>query len=451
MLNISHNSIKERVDFEAYRSLHEVESRKSGRVLIRIISSVFTLLVLTALLPWTQNIRTSGLVTTLRPDQRPQTVHSVIAGQIEKWYVQEGDFVEKGDTILFISEVKSEYLDPELITRTQERLDAKRSSLGAYNNKAASLQDQIAALEKTKTLKLEQGENKLQQAKFKVQSDSTDYEASLINYKIAEQQYERILQLYREGLKSLTDTEKRELTMQKAQADVISYQNKLLTSRNEVINAQVELGSIEAQYQDKVSKAASDRFTALSNSFEAETEIAKLENQLSNYTIRNELYYITAPQNGYITKAIQSGIGETIKEGEQIVSIMPANYELAVEMYIKPIDLPLLQKGQNVRIQFDGWPAIVFSGWPNTSYGTYGGEVFAIDNFISENGMYRVLVSADRNDHEWPDALRPGSGTVSMVLLEDVPIWYEVWRQINGFPPNFYVASNQAQADKSKS
>jgi len=228
--------------------------------------------------------------------------------------------------------------------------------------------------------------------------------------------------------------------MQKAKADMIASENKLLTSQNEVINTQVELTSIEAQYRDDIAKAESEKFTALSNMYDAEAVVTKLQNQYMNYSMRTGMYYITAPQDGYITKAIQSGLGETIKAGESIISIMPAKYDLAVEMYVKPLDLPLLAKGQHVRVQFDGWPAIVFSGWPNTSYGTYGGRIYAIDNFISENGMYRVLLAAEPDDHPWPSALRVGAGTSNIVLLKDVPIWYELWRKINGFPPDYYVS-----------
>jgi hypothetical protein len=171
-----------------------------------------------------------------------------------------------------------------------------------------------------------------------------------------------------------------------------------------------------------------------------------------NYSIRNSMYYITAPQDGYITETISGGIGETIKEGDPILTIMPADYDLATTLYVRPIDLPLIEIGQEVRIQFDGWPAIIFSGWPNTSYGTYGGKVFAIDKFISKNGKFRILVAPDPNDHDWPDALRVGGGTNNMLLLKDVPIWYELWRQINGFPPDFYEASKDvAKMDQSKS
>ncbi|MBL3655895.1 HlyD family secretion protein [Fulvivirga sediminis] len=452
MLNISINSIRGKIDQTKYSALNLVENKVSGRVFLRIISYTLIAVVIIMFLPWTQNINSGGNVTALRPDQRPQTIHSIIAGRIEKWYVQEGDFVEKGDTILYISEIKDDYFDPQLLSRTQEQLKAKEMSVKSYMEKVKALDNQIDALATTSDLKMEQARNKLKQAHLKVQSDSIGYEASITNYNIAKEQYARQEQLYNDGLKSLTDLEKRKLTLQKAQADMISYENKLLSSKNDVINAKVELTSIRTKYKESIAKAESDKYSAMSSMYDAETTVSKLQNQYMNYSVRTGLYYITAPQNGYVTQAIQTGLGETIKEGASIVSIMPSDYTLAVEMYVRPIDLPLLEKGQPVRIQFDGWPAVVFSGWPNTSYGTYGGKVYAIDNFISPNGKYRVLVEPDPEDHDWPDAIRVGAGTRNMVLLKDVPIWYELWRQINGFPPDYYKAnqSGAGTSDKSK-
>ncbi len=438
MLNISQYKINKYINSEKYYSISKVEKRKSERVIIKLITTSFILFFIVMFLPWTQNIQSKGTVTTLRPEQRPQTIQSDITGKIEKWYVQEGDFVNKGDTIIFISEIKSEYLDPNLLERTENQLKSKESSVNSYENKVKSLENQIDALLKTSILKLKQTDNKLEQAQLLYVSDSTTYKASVIDYSIAKAQYKRMQQLHKEGLKSLTDLEKRNQTMQKAQAEMIAKKNKMLASENKVINAEMERNSIQAQYNEKISKAESDKFTALSNVYNAEVGVAKLKNQYSNYSLRSGMYYITAPQDGFITKTIQSGVGENIKAGSKIVSIMPSHYDLAVAMYVKPIDLPLLEKGQHVRIQFDGWPAIVFSGWPNTSYGTYGGEVYAIDNFISENGMYRIMVAQDKNDYPWPDALRVGAGTKNLVLLKNVSIWYELWRKINGFPPDYY-------------
>lgn len=438
MLNISHNSVNKYFNGERYNSVQKTSDRTYYKYFNRFLLGFALFCFIVLFFPWTQNISGKGQVTTLKPDQRPQTIQSQIPGRIEKWYVQEGDFVQKGDTILEISEIKSDYFDPNLVQRTGEQIKAKSSSVNSYTEKVKALDRQISALYTERILKLEQAKNKLLQSKLKVKSDSIDLEAAKTNIDIAKRQYDRTLTLQNEGLKAVTDVEEKRLKLQETQAKLISQENKLLASQNEVINAEVEISSIDASYSDKISKAQSDKFTAESGQFDTEAQVSKLENAYSNYEMRNKLKYITAPQNGFINKAIKGGIGETFKEGERLVGIMPAQYDLAVETYVEPIDLPLLHIGEKVRVQFDGWPAIVFSGWPNVSYGTYGGVVVAIENFISENGKYRVLLAPDKEDNDWPEAIRVGSGAKTMALLDDVPVWFELWRQLNGFPPNYY-------------
>lgn len=440
MLNISNNKLNQSVNIEHYASVKKVFFKKDYKRFNRFLTAFSIILIIILFLPWTQNVTSGGNVTSLRPDQRPQTIQSPIPGRIEKWYVNEGDFVKKGDTILFISEIKNEYFDPKLMQRTQQQIDAKGKSVDSYQNKVKSLDTQVASLKKELILKTEQAKNKLLQANLKVASDSIYYEASKTNLSIAERQYTRIETLQKEGLKAVKDVEEKKLKLQETQAKIIAAQNKLLASRNQVINAKIELNRINASYTDKISKAESNKFTAQSSQFDTEAQVSKLETSFSNYSKRNELYYITAPQDGNINKAIKGGIGETFKEGEQLVGIMPVNFEIAVETYIDPIDLPLMNKGENVQIQFDGWPAIVFSGWPDASYGTFTGKIVAIENFISENGKYRVLIapSTEEGKPKWPKDLRAGSGARSMALLDDVPIWFELWRKLNGFPPNYY-------------
>lgn len=449
MLNLSENRIEGRVNTGSFRSFSMLKNYRSNKIFTNLLIISFWLFVVVLFLPWTQNIQSRGFLTTLHPDQRPQTINSIIAGRIENWYVREGSYVNKGDTILFLSEIKDEYFDPQLLSRTEEQIKSKEMAVNSYMEKVKSLDNQIDALFSTKKLKLEQAVNYVLQAELKIQSDSMDYQAAETNLKIAMQQLERMEQLYKDGLKSLTDLETRRLKLQETQSKKISAENKLLSSRNELINAKVELSSIENQYRDKLSKAESDKFTALSNMYDAEAIVSKMQNQYMNYSLRTGFYYITAPQNGYITKTIRSGIGETVKEGEELVSIMPEKYDLAVAMYIKAMDLPLMEMGQGVRFMFDGWPSVVFSGWPNLSYGTFGGKVVAIDNFISENGNYRILVAPDPDDVSWPKALRVGSGAQGIALLKDVPIWYELWRKLNGFPPDYYkVDKNSIEKDK---
>lgn len=449
MLNISKNSVKGAFDIESYSSFSKLSKPKKN-VLLRLIATTLLIGIVIMFLPWTQNIRAEGYVTALQPNQRPQTIHSIIPGRIEKWFVNEGDQVEKGDTIVFISEVKEEYLDPELLQKTEQQVKAKELTVSSYMEKVKALDSQVDALLSNKKLKIQQAQNKLKQALLKVQSDSIALKAAETDYTIALKQLDRIEGLYKDGIKSLTDVEQKRLKVQETLSKKIGEENKLLTSKNEVLNAEMEMESIDAEYNDKIAKSKSEKFTALSNMYDAEAIVTKLQNQYMNYSIRSGMYYITAPQNGYITKAIKSGIGETIKEGTEIVSIMPADYQLAVNMYVEPIDLPLINKGEPVRIQFDGWPAIVFSGWPNASYGTFTGKVVAIDNFISPNGMYRVLVAPDESEYKWPKEVKVGAGAKTITLLNDVPIWFELWRKLNGFPPNFYSNVEQKQTKEVK-
>ena len=438
MLNISNNQIHKKVDLNDFKSGRKVYNKKYYKAFNKFLL-VFAIIGFIALfLPWTQNITSKGLVTTLTPNQRPQTIQSQIPGRIEEWFVTEGDFVKKGDTILRISEVKSDYFDSRLIERTNDQINAKSSSVDAYKGKVDALKRQIKALKQEQRLKTEQARNKLLQSKLKVKSDSIDFEAAKTNITIAERQYNRTKTLQNEGLKAVKDVEEKRVKLQATQAKLISQENKLLVSRNNILNAQLELSRISVSYTDKISKSQSDMFTAQSSGFDAKAQVSKLENSKSNYSVRNSLLYITAPQNGFINKAIKGGIGGAFKAGEDLVGIMPEKYDLAVETYVRPIDLPLLHIGENVRVQFDGWPAIVFSGWPNVSYGTYGAKVVAIQNFISDNGKYRVLLAPDNTDYTWPEAIRVGSGARTIALLEDVPIWFEIWRQLNSFPPNYY-------------
>lgn len=438
MLNLSTENKVSIPENKRFKSIEQINTEKHYKYFNRILGIALFLLLLFLFLPWTQNIKGAGNVTALKPNQRPQTIQTLISGRIQKWYVNEGDFVNKGDTILFISEIKEDYLDPNLVENTKDQLDAKALSVDSYEGKVGALDNQMQSINNERALKIEQAKNKIRQSLLKIKSDSIDVIAVKTQLKIATTQFNRSTQLHKEGLKPMTDVEEKRLKLQDVEAKIITQENKLLASKNDYINAQVELNRINAEYNEKLSKAKSDQYTALSNQLDTKAQVSKLKNQYANYKIRNGMYYITAPQSGYINRAIQSGIGENIKEGTPIVSIMPAQYDLAVETYISATDLPLIQKGQHVRIWFDGWPSVVFSGWPNASYGTFGGTVYAIENFMGENGKYRILIAPDSKDKKWPKDIRIGSGAQTIALLKNVPIWYELWRNLNGFPPDYY-------------
>lgn len=450
MLNISKKSINQEVEFNRFSAAGRMELSTANSMFVRWLMGTLLLVLIFLFLPWTQNIQSRGEITTVQPGQRPQTIQSTIAGRIEQWFVQEGQLVKKGDTIVFLSEIKAEYFDPDLVSRTLRQVTAKEGAMGAYEGKAVALDEQIEAMKTELGYKQQQLENRILQAQLKLASDEADLSQAYIQDSIARQQYDRAQRLFLEGINSRTKVEDRQGKLQETAAKLMVAKNKVGEARNEVLNAQLQLNTVLYEYNQKIAKAESERFSTLSMIFDAEGSINKLNIEASNYSTRSQFYYIVAPQDSYITEVIKPGIGETVKEGEGIVTIMPADYQLAVQLYVRPMDLPLISVGREVRFIFDGWPAFIFSGWPGQSFGTYSGEVFAIDRMISPNGRYRILVAPGEEDKPWPEALQVGSGAQGIALLTNVPLWYEIWRRLNGFPPEYYYDDKDVKEEELK-
>jgi multidrug resistance efflux pump len=428
---------------------HIYQERKSTEIKPWLISLLIITLLL-IFLPWTQNIRSKGSITSIYQEQKPQKIYSPIAGKISKWWVREGDTVRAGDTLAKITEIKGEYLDPNLISRTQQQLTAKMGSLRFYEQKVQATNDQIQNLKRSLTLKQNQVDNKIKQLQQKITGERAELEAAQNDYNLSKDQFERNQKMYREGLISQTQYQQRNVAMQNSLAKKTTAENKVNQTLQDIANAQIELRGVDQEYNEKINKADGERFQSLSEVESNKGDIAKLENLVTNYTIRNGMYFIIAPQSGQIIKATKSGLGEIIKEGEDLLTIVPDNNDVAVEIFVRPVDLPLIHAGEEVRLIFDGYPVILFAGgWPNQSFGTFPGKIRAVENTINDEGLFRVIVEEDLKGKRWPKQLRIGSGAQGIALLNDVPVWYELWRNINGFPPDYY-RGKPAKKDKNE-
>ncbi|OSZ80964.1 biotin attachment protein [Chitinophagaceae bacterium IBVUCB2] len=422
----------------AYSHIYQHNKNSKVKLWFFICAGVFIIFLF---LPWTQNIRAMGSVTTLYQDQRPQQVNTIIGGRVMKWNIKEGDYVKAGDTLVQLAEVKVDYLDPNLLQRTQEQLAGKQLSVEYYKSKVGVADQQIGAINSGLQLKLNQLLNKLNQLNLKVQADSAEAIAANNDFSIGTKQYNRQKAMYDSGLVSLTQLEIRNQQYQNALAKKISAENKLANSKQDLTITRIEMNALQQENIEKVTKAQGEQFQSLTQIASGQADIAKLENQYASYNIRNGMYYVLASQSGQIVKAQKAGIGEFVKEGDMIAEIVPDKIQYAVELFVRPLDLPLLATGQKVRFLFDGFPAIVFSGWPKASSGTFGGVIVAVESNVSVNGKFRVLVQEDPADKPWPKQLKIGAGAQGIALLKDVPVWYELWRNINGFPPDYYKPS----------
>ena len=304
--------------------------------------TLIILLVLFLFLPWTQNIKTIGNITTLSQEQRPQKVNSPIPGKISQWKIKEGNFVKKGDTIIILTEIKEDYLDPNLITRTQSQVDAKKGSITYYKGKIGTTEMQIGNLRQAKNYKIQQLDNKISQINNKLEAENAELVANENEVTLLKNQYERQLKMFDEGLVSQTQLQQRNIQYQNAVSKKIITENKIAQTKQELINIRIEKNGVEQEYAEKINKAEGDKYQNLSQIASTQADVAKLENQVSNYTIRNGMYIVTASQDGQIVQANKSGIGEILKDGETIAIIVPTRVDYAIEMFIRPMDLSLI-------------------------------------------------------------------------------------------------------------
>ncbi|KOY87866.1 biotin attachment protein [bacterium 336/3] len=436
MLKISNEHINaQEVEKKVY-SLRLLQTPRSARILTYWITGIMVFGFFCLFLPWQQNVRGNGRITAFAPQDRPQDVTAVIAGQIKEWHVQEGQFVAQNDTILILSEVKTDYFDPEQLKRIEEQVLAKGESIEATMRNINAIDNRLAALQEGQIFGLEKSRAKIAQNRNKLSADSMDFQNAKLQYELEKTQFDNSKKQHEAGLISLNEFLKRQGTFQDKFAKYNSSENKYLGAKQELYQSLADYNSTRADYMDKIAKAESEKSYYQSYLATSKGELSEKQNKFSNIQIRNNQYFILAPQAGYVIKALKAGIGETVKEGDAVVTIQPAQPKKAIELYVKAMDLPLISKGTKVRLEFDGFPALQFSGWPAVNIGTFGGEVIVIDYVNTKDNKYRVLIAPDEKEKPWPTQLRIGTGTYGWFMLRDVPIWYEIWRQLNGFPPS---------------
>lgn len=296
---------------------------------------IFILIIFIGLffLPWQQTVYGDGQVIAYSPGERKQIISAPISGLIDKWYVNEGSFVKKGDKIVHLMDQ-----DPKLL----ERLSAEKKAIEMQ----ITLSKQAADI-------------------------------AYINV-------ERQQKLFNQGI----------------------------AGRRKYEEAKFEY----AKYLNDIAKFNVD--------------LIKITSRIA----RQQQQYVVAPQAGTITKRLAGNQSILIKEGDVLAELVPRTESRSVELLINGNDLPLIHKGDIVILQFEGWPAIQFSGWPSLAVNTFQGEIKVIDPVSNGQGYFRTLIIPKE---KWPGTnyLRQGVRVHGWIQLNMVPIWFELWRRFNGFPP----------------
>lgn len=436
----------------------------------RMLAGLFLLGAICILaLPWQQTARGRGKVIAWAPADRQQTIDAPISGRLMKWFVYEGTRVRAGD---LLCEIQNN--DPQWLVRLEEQRSGYEDKLAAAEAKVAQYAAQVESLSQGREQDIASAQEKVRAAENAVAAAEQAVEAAKANQLQAELNHERQQELAEDGISSQLDFEIARRVFETAQADFLSKEASLREKRADLASKTYDVQKVANDDQAKVDAAQAYRREAEGDLSVARADLAKITNTLA----QQQTYLVRAPRAGTVLRLLQAQGTAQVKEAEAVAVLVPDTTEPVVELLVQGLDVPLVQPGQAVRLQFEGWPAIQLAGWPNVAVGTFGGVVKMVDATDNGQGRFRILVQPDPSKPNWPNHqlpdpdqpletppsgqwihgfharfvnpqatyLRQGVQAQGWVLLNRVPLWFEIWRRLNGFTP--VVADDDVKKDK---
>jgi len=395
--------------------------------------SLFILLVTFSFLflPWEQTVKGEGVISASNPTQRPYAVSATIDGFIDKFHVQENKFVKKGDLLFTMVDLDRTYSTrlKDIHAKYEDQLENTYKQIILAKGKKKNLEEYL-------TIGLNVFVQKLAQTRDKIKSLQLKKVTLDKNHQIEKLNFERINILYKDGIESKRKYDNAENIYIKANAQL---QKIIIDMEVEKKNISILNKEKEKFYKDTHNKIKSieDSVLAFHNKVTSiEQDLQRQSMNISRYD-SSEVY---AQKNGQVLRLYETDNHKLLKKGEEVIYFAPEVDEKILLLRVSDFNMPLMKKGLPVRLMFYGWPAMQISGWPKITHGTFAGIIQKLDSVSHEKGYFYAYVVEDPNE-PWPkgDVLKVGTQTSAWIRLETVPIWYQIWRTINGLPPRMII------------
>jgi adhesin transport system membrane fusion protein len=431
-------------DVKARVSLQHSLTPRPVRWLARLVFLAFLAIpFVLALVPWQQTVMCRGTIVAYSPVERMQVLTARVSGQVRTWHVVEGSRVKMNDPLVDIEDN-----DPELA----ERLEAQRVFLAERLSAARQELTELAAAAKAQEAARDAA----------VKAAEANREAAIRAIQVAEQaknnatfardfeqtRYEMFDDLFSNpqygGLESKLNRDEARMRADRAVTDTDKADAEIARARAALLTQEALLVQADASGLSAIAVARSNLRKAEQNLFSIERDIQEVDNRIERFKARR----VVAPCDGVVFRvaANVSQGGLYVKEGDELCTIVPDTNDRVAELFLDGVDAPIVlayadrhKEMPHVRLQFEGWPAVQFSGWPELAIGTFGGKIRQVDAASGLAGQCRILVEPDyvMQGDQWPDPefLRQGNQVVGWVFLNRVPLGFEIWRRLNGFPP----------------
>ncbi|MBL9103603.1 MAG: HlyD family efflux transporter periplasmic adaptor subunit [Myxococcales bacterium] len=413
-------------------ALRLIRPTSTPRVIARrLVLAAIVLAIVMLAAPWQQSLPGHGRVIAYAPLDRTQAIEAPIDGRVVGWMVEEGSHVAAGDAIARLADN-----DPEILARLERERDAARDRVEAARRTIELSQQRIDGLAMARSSATDGARMRAGMAVDRELAAQQAVDAAQASLTASNLNLDRTQKLTADGLASRRTLELAELGEQTARADLLRAKAALAAARREVKAMRAEVVRVESDQGAGVDAARVSLESARGEVARAEQDLARIEVRLA----RQGAMTVTAPRDGTVLRLVAREGGEMVKAGDPLAMFVPDTEARAVELWLDGLDAPLVTPGRKVRLQFEGWPAVQFVGWPSVAIGTFGGVVAFVDATDDGRGKFRVVVLPDFDlgpeDH-WPTAqyLRQGVRANGWILLDEVRLGYELWRQFNGFPP----------------
>ncbi len=414
------------IDYK-FSALDNVKLNPLVRKMWLFSSVIFFLLVAMLFLPWQQTVEGKGTLMASDPMQRDYTIAASIDGFIDEVYVKENQFVKKGTKLFTIVDLDKKY---------KERLESiKNSSLGQYKNSQTQVENfkvKRQNLEEFYKTGLSVYEQRDKQTKNKIESLELKKISLAKNHEIEKLNYARTKLLYEEGIESKRNVEVLENRFIKADAELKKIDIDIEIEKNTLTIRQEEKKKFANETQNKIKLLDNSQLSLEIRLKSLSQDIQKNSSNITKYNSGE----VVAQKDGYVVRIYQNDKHKFIKKGLKVMLFSPKVTKKSLMLKVSDFNMPLIKEGLPVRIRFYGWPALQISGWPTIQYGTFGGVIEQVEASSHEKGFYYARVGED--SHEvWPKGndLRIGTQATVWVRLDTVPIWYQLWRLMNAFPP----------------
>jgi multidrug efflux pump subunit AcrA (membrane-fusion protein) len=399
------------------------------------LSTLFAAFLVGALAtPWQQSVQGEGRVVATGPNDRAQVVESPLDGRVAVVHVREGSLVRTGDELLELVDV-----DPLFVERLDTERTLAKAREAAIAERVAVIETRIEAQRRAREVALSAAAARIDMAKERARQADQAVVVAEATAATAATNLPRTRTLAEKGLRSQRDLELATLEVERATADRARAEAAVQAARAETASFEAERTRTARDTEASIEDTRAALQAARAELAVARAEVTRVEGRVS----RQSAQKVVAPRDGVVFRVHALAGGHLVRVGEPLVTIVPVTEERSVEVWIAGNDASLVEVGRRVRLQFEGWPAVQFVGWPGAARGTFGGVVATVDATDDGTGRFRVLVAPDKTDAPWPPSsiLRQGVRARGFVLLDNVTVAYELWRRLNGFPPSRKVTS----------